>query len=122
MNTDDSFRHYFLNTTNQTQLSAYLSQTADHILAPFPVGLSSDVGLFVANAAFAGDGEFEAGFSRTEYHGCVVWSWQVLMMGVGVGRQLGRCIGDETLTPGMFTFPSLLNLFPYRANFSFFSF
>ena len=91
MNTDDCFRHFFLDTTNQTQLTAYISQTADHILQPFPVGLASEVGLFVANPAYAGNAGFAAGFSKTDYHGTVVWSWQLAMMGAGLARQLGRC-------------------------------
>jgi hypothetical protein len=95
MNTDDCFRHFFLNTTNQTQLTAYISQTADHILQPFPVGLSTDAGLFVANPAYAGDAGFEQGFSKTDYHGTVVWSWQLAMMGAGLARQLGRCAKDD---------------------------
>ena len=99
MNTDDCFRHFFLNTTNQAQLSAFLSQTADHILNPFPVGLSSDVGLFVANPAYADNASFAGNFTRGDYHGTVVWGWQLAMMGAGLGRQLGRCSGDNT--PGM---------------------
>ncbi|KAF1843180.1 uncharacterized protein K460DRAFT_418295 [Cucurbitaria berberidis CBS 394.84] len=95
MNTDDCFRHFFLNTTNQTQLSAYLGQTADHILKPFPVGLSSDVGLFVANPAYSGNTSFATGFSHGDYHGTVVWSWQLAMMGAGLSRQLGRCTSDD---------------------------
>ncbi|KAH7371704.1 hypothetical protein BKA66DRAFT_551495 [Pyrenochaeta sp. MPI-SDFR-AT-0127] len=95
MNTDDCFRHFFLNTTNNTQLSAYLSQTADHILKPFPVGLSSEVGLFVANPAYSGNAGFAAGFSQDDYHGTVVWSWQLAMMGAGLSRQLGRCGSND---------------------------
>lgn len=95
MNTDDCFRHFFLNTTNQAQLSAFISQTADHILNPFPVGLASDVGLFVANPAYSGDAAFAANFSRGDYHGTVVWGWQLAMMGAGLGRQLGRCSGSS---------------------------
>jgi hypothetical protein len=55
MNTDDCFRLFLTNTTNQTQLSSFLSQTADHILLPFPVGLSTPVGLVVANPAYGED-------------------------------------------------------------------
>jgi hypothetical protein len=91
MNTDDSFRHFFLNTTNQTQLSAFLEQTADHILSPFPVGLATDVGLVVANPAYANDAAYANGFSQRDYHGTVVWSFQLAMMGAGLGKQLGRC-------------------------------
>jgi len=91
MNTDDAFRHFFLNTTNQTQLSSFLDQTADHILRPFPAGLATDVGLLVANPAFATDAGFRGGFGKREYHGTVVWSWQLAMMGAGLGRQIARC-------------------------------
>ncbi|KAH5493399.1 hypothetical protein HBI52_209230 [Parastagonospora nodorum] len=91
MNTDDCFRHFFLNATNQTQLSAFLDQSADHILQPFPVGLSTGVGLVVANPAYANDANFENGFSAREYHGTVVWSFQLAMMAAGLGKQLGRC-------------------------------
>jgi hypothetical protein len=55
MNTDDCFRLFLMNTTNQTQLSSFLSQTADHILQPFPVGLSTSAGLVVANPAYGPD-------------------------------------------------------------------
>ena len=96
MNTDDCFRHFFLNTTNQTQLSAYLDQTADHILKPFPVGLASDVGLFVANPAYSGDNGLSGSLSSDDYHGTVVWSWQLAMMGAGLSRQLGRCSSNDT--------------------------
>ncbi|KAF2794194.1 hypothetical protein K505DRAFT_361297 [Melanomma pulvis-pyrius CBS 109.77] len=94
MNTDDCFRHFLLETSNQTQLSSFLSQTADNILQPFPVGLSSSVGLFVANPAYGGDPSYAQGFTRTDYHGTVVWSWQLAMMGAGLARQLRRCEAD----------------------------
>lgn len=94
MNTDDCFRHFLLNTTNQAQLSAFLSQTADHILKPFPVGLATDVGLLVANPAYSGNEAFGGEFGRGAYHGTVVWGWQLAMMGAGLGRQLQRCGGE----------------------------
>lgn len=95
MNTDDCFRHFLLNTTNQEQLSRFLSQTADHILRPFPAGLTSDVGLFVANPAYGGEPVYSANFTSSAYHGTVVWSWQLSMMAAGLERQLGRCEGDS---------------------------
>jgi hypothetical protein len=91
MNTDDCFRHFLLNTTNQAQLSSFISQTADHILAPYPVGLTTDVGLLVANPAYGGEPVYSANFSNAAYHGTVVWSWQLSMMAKGLERQLGRC-------------------------------
>ncbi|AEO67894.1 uncharacterized protein THITE_2049447 [Thermothielavioides terrestris NRRL 8126] len=90
MHTDDSFRHFLLNTTDQAQLSAFLSQTADHILAPFPAGLATSVGLVVANPAYYGADPAAALWTTSDYHGTVVWSWPQAMMAAGLGRQLGR--------------------------------
>ena len=98
MNTDDCFRLFLLNATNQIQLSAFLAQTADHILQPFPVGLSTDIGLLVANPAYGGDAVYSANWTNSAYHGTVVWSWPLAMMAAGLERQLGRC-ADSSDTP-----------------------
>jgi hypothetical protein len=94
MNTDDCFRHFLLNTTNQTQLSNFLSLTADHILQPFPVGLSTPVGLLIANPAYGGDPVYTANWTNNAYQGTVVWSWQMAMMAAGLERQFYRCGSD----------------------------
>ena len=74
MNTDDCFRHFLVNSTNQTQLTAFINQTANNILQPFPVGLSNNrVGLLVANPAYGGDPVYAANFTNSAYHGTVVW-------------------------------------------------
>lgn len=91
MNTDDCFRLYLLNSTNQAQLSAFLSQTAHNILRPFPIGLSTSVGLLVANPAYARGSVNINDFKTNSYHGLVVWSWQLSMMAAGLERQLDRC-------------------------------
>jgi hypothetical protein len=96
MNTDDCFRLFLLNTTSDSQLSSFLSQTADHILNPFPVGLRTELGLVVANPAYGGDPVYAANWTRADYHGTVVWSWQLSMMAKGLERQIGRC-QDEKL-------------------------
>ncbi|KAK3081054.1 hypothetical protein LTS18_010704, partial [Coniosporium uncinatum] len=108
MNSDDCFRLFFLNTTDQAQLSAFLDQAAEHILQPFPVGLSTDVGLLVANPAFGGDGEEEEevyarNWTRAAYHGTVVWGWPMVMMGEGLRRQLRRCDGEPSITTNSIT-------------------
>ncbi|OIW28633.1 hypothetical protein CONLIGDRAFT_598229 [Coniochaeta ligniaria NRRL 30616] len=99
MNTDDCFRLFLLNSTSSddAQLSAFLSQTADHILAPFPVGLRTEVGLVVANPAYGGDAVYAQNWTRADYHGTVVWSWQLAMMAKGLERQIARCQGGEKL-------------------------
>jgi hypothetical protein len=91
MNTDDCFRHFLLNTTNDQQLAAFLDQTASNVLAPFPVGLSTGVGLVVANPAYGGSPVYASNWTTDAYHGTVVWSWQLAMMAAGLERQLGRC-------------------------------
>lgn len=96
MNTDDCFRHFLLNTTNQTQLTSFLSQTASHILSPYPVGLSTDIGLLVANPAYGDNKVYSANFTNAAYHGTVVWSWQLAMMAAGLERQLARCEDNKS--------------------------
>ncbi|WCL55264.1 hypothetical protein [Gimibacter soli] len=56
---------------------------------PFPAGLLSPVGMFVANAAFADDATRPL-FGPGHYHGAVVWSWQQAMWAVGLRRQIER--------------------------------
>jgi glycogen debranching enzyme len=109
LNTDDCFRHFLLNTTDQRQLSSFLDQTAEHILQPFPVGLSTDVGLFVANPAYGENSAYVSDFKNTDYHGTVVWGWQLAMMAAGLGRQLGRCGGSDRpgKTPHVYSYPSI---------------
>ncbi|CAJ2509159.1 Uu.00g141850.m01.CDS01 [Anthostomella pinea] len=95
MNTDDCFRLFLLDPKNQIQLTAYISQVADNILHPFPIGLSTSVGLLVANPAYAGTSADIDDFSSISYHGTVVWSWQMAMMAAGLERQLGRCNNEQ---------------------------
>jgi len=96
MNTDDCFRLFLVNTTNDEQLSSFLRQTASNILAPFPVGLSTPLGIVVANPAYAADDKSARVLTTGAYHGTVIWSWQLAMMAAGLERQLDRC-GREQL-------------------------
>ncbi|EKG17217.1 glycogen debranching enzyme [Macrophomina phaseolina MS6] len=91
MNTDDCFRLFLVNSTNQTQLTLFLDQSADNILRPFPIGLSTSIGVLVANPAYGGDPVYAANFTNNAYHGTVVWSWQLAMLAAGLERQLDRC-------------------------------
>ncbi|KAL7619676.1 hypothetical protein AAE478_010217 [Parahypoxylon ruwenzoriense] len=97
MNTDDCFRLFLLNSTDQIQFSTFLSQAVDNILRPFPLGLSTPVGLVVANPAYGEESVDVGSFSKSAYHGTVVWSWQLAMMAAGLERQLKRC-GHEQLS------------------------
>ncbi|KAJ6005592.1 hypothetical protein N7451_003536 [Penicillium sp. IBT 35674x] len=91
MHTDDCFRHYLLNTTDNTQLSKSLNATATNIRRTFPAGLMTDVGMLIANPAFGGDPVYASNWTTGAYHGTVVWSWQLAMMAKGLELQMGRC-------------------------------
>ncbi|KAI2670247.1 hypothetical protein CBS147355_9441 [Penicillium roqueforti] len=91
MNTDDCFRHFLLNTTNNAQLTPFLNQTANNIRRTFPAGLMTDAGMIVANPAFGGDPVYAKNWTTGAYHGTVIWSWQLAMMAKGLEMQLERC-------------------------------
>ncbi|CZR70010.1 uncharacterized protein PAC_19911 [Phialocephala subalpina] len=95
MNTDTCFRHFLLNTTNQIQLTSFLNSTANSIRLRFPAGLMTDVGVLVANPAYGGDPVYAANWTTGDYHGTVVWSWQLAMMAKALELQLGRCNSSE---------------------------
>jgi hypothetical protein len=69
---------------------AALEAAARRILRPFPAGLSTPVGVVVANPAFAADEATRARFTAGHYHGTVIWSWQQAMLAAGLDRQLAR--------------------------------
>jgi len=102
MNTDDCFRHFLLNTTNQTQLTSFINQTANNIRRTFPAGLLTEVGLLVANPAYGlgpdvgGEDVYVANWTTSAYHGTVVWSWPMAMMARGLELQLARCNDTNT--------------------------
>lgn len=91
MNTDDCFRHFLLNTTNQAQLTSFLNSSANNVRRRFPAGLLTDVGLVVANPAYGKEEVYRTNFTTSAYHGTVVWSWQLAMMARGLELQLSRC-------------------------------
>lgn len=59
------------------------------LMRPFPAGLMTDVGLLVANPAYA-PASVQDLFPRSAYHGTVVWSWQQALFAAGLKRQLSR--------------------------------
>lgn len=59
------------------------------IARPFPAGLMTDVGLLVANPAYAAR-EVQDRFGASAYHGTVVWSWHQAVLAAGLDRQLAR--------------------------------
>ena len=91
MNTDDCFRLFLVNSTNQSQLTSLLNQSANNVMRTFPAGLSTPIGLLVANPAYGEDPVYAANWSTSAYHGTVVWSWQQAMMARGFELQLDRC-------------------------------
>lgn len=84
MHSDIGFALLFLNPTPTA-----LDQMLETTFRPFPTGLVTDVGVVVANAAFAPP-DIRALFSNRAYHGAVIWSWQQAMLAAGLDRQLAR--------------------------------
>ncbi|KAJ6089244.1 hypothetical protein N7467_004460 [Penicillium canescens] len=72
MNTDDCFRHFLLNTTNDAQLTQFLNQSATNISRTFLAGLMTDAGMVVANPAFGDDPVYARNFTTGAYHGTVI--------------------------------------------------
>jgi hypothetical protein len=68
---------------------AELERCLGAILRPFPAGLVTDVGVVVANPLLATPAQRKE-FTRTAYHGTVVWSWQQALLAAGLERQLAR--------------------------------
>lgn len=68
---------------------AALERSLTAMMRPFPAGLMTDIGLFVANPAFADDRTRDA-LSRKAYHGTVVWAWQQAVLIAGLERQMAR--------------------------------
>ncbi|MDQ7824516.1 MAG: hypothetical protein RDV48_17065 [Candidatus Eremiobacteraeota bacterium] len=57
---------------------------------PYPVGLRSEAGIFVANPAYSPDKAHWVTLGRKAYHGTVVWSWQLSMLEMGLSVQIER--------------------------------
>ena len=91
MNSDDCFRHFLLNSTNQTQLTAFINQIASNVRRTFPAGLHTGVGMLVANPAFGEGPVYTANWTTSAYHGTGFWSWQLAMMAKGLELQLAQC-------------------------------
>lgn len=96
MNTDDCFRHFLVNDTNDAQLTPYLNNSATNIQRTFPAGLMTDASMVVANPAFGGDPVYARNWTTGAYHGTVIWSWQLAMMAKGLELQMARCDGTAT--------------------------
>ena len=90
LNSDVGFDLLFARPSPET-----LSQIVDTVMRPFPAGLMTDVGPVVADAAFA-DPAIRHDFSKSAYHGSVIWAWQEAVLIAGLDRQLGR---DDLLGP-----------------------
>jgi hypothetical protein len=73
----------------QNPPAAQVEQLVAAMLRPFPAGLLTDAGLFVANPVFA-DRTRQQQFGRSAYHGTVVWSWQQALLAAGLEHQLAR--------------------------------
>ncbi len=93
LNSDEGFALLFLDLAPERA-----AQVVETLMRPFPGGLMTDVGLLVANPAYARD-TLEPEFGRNRYHGTVIWSWQQAVLAAGIARQLE----SNRLTPSACT-------------------
>ncbi|HEV2595012.1 MAG TPA: hypothetical protein VGU01_07420 [Sphingomicrobium sp.] len=91
MNSDLGFELLFGNPDDTDAMA----RDVHDLLRPFPAGLMTDVGMVVADAAYA-PSSLQPSFNRNAYHGSVVWSWQQALFAAGLQRQLAR--NDLTAT------------------------
>ncbi len=84
MNSDGGFALLF-GSPPEDELRRIVGDTT----RPFPAGLITDVGMLIANPAYA-DPALWPKFTSSAYHGTVVWSWQQAMWVAGLDRQLAR--------------------------------
>ncbi len=84
LNSDEAFALLFLDLSPDEA-----GRIARTLSRPFPAGLLTEVGLLVANPAYA-PAALQPAFGRDRYHGTVVWSWQQALYRAGIERQLAR--------------------------------
>ncbi len=84
LNSDEGFQLLFGKPD-----AAVLDRNVGNLMRPFPAGLMTDVGMLVANPAYA-DHDVWSRFGNNAYHGTVVWAWQQAIMAAGLKRQLAR--------------------------------
>ncbi|HIE1371855.1 TPA: hypothetical protein ACXJF7_006553, partial [Burkholderia sola] len=84
MNSDGGFALLF-GTPPDDQLQRIVTD----VTRPFPTGLVTDVGMLIANPAYANPSLWPK-FTSSAYHGTVIWSWQQAMWVAGLDRQLAR--------------------------------
>ncbi|HDR9807270.1 TPA: hypothetical protein QDC55_005627 [Burkholderia cenocepacia] len=84
MNSDGGFALLF-GTPPDDQLQRIVSD----VTRPFPTGLVTDVGMLIANPAYASSSLWPK-FTSSAYHGTVIWSWQQAMWVAGLDHQLAR--------------------------------
>jgi hypothetical protein len=84
MNSDGGFALLF-----GTPPDAELQRIVADVTRPFPTGLVTDVGMLIANPAYASTALWPK-FTSSAYHGTVIWSWQQAMWVAGLDRQLAR--------------------------------
>ncbi len=91
LNSDGGFALLFADPAPQR-----LSEIVTAMMRPFPAGLYTDIGVVVADPAYA-SADLQSRLNPNAYHGSVVWSWQQAVFAAGLERQLQR----KDLSPGV---------------------
>jgi hypothetical protein len=74
----------------QNKSEEYMKCVADALL-PFPLGLTTPIGMVIANPALSSDQSLYSMFSNSQYHGSTIWGWQIAAMANGLAKQLASC-------------------------------
>ena len=91
-------------------VSATIIQATIEAMQPYPrgkyisillrIGLLTNVGMVVANAAYDTNVTNIQTFNNLQYHGAVSWSWQQGLMAEGIAKQLSLCgVNTTYLSP-----------------------
>ncbi|KAK0524727.1 hypothetical protein OC835_005840 [Tilletia horrida] len=78
----------------QQNISRTTMEAATDLLAPFPAGLATNVGLLCANPAYDANRTDIETFSRMAYHGTVVWQFNAAIFALGLARVKAVCAGE----------------------------
>ncbi|KAK0554276.1 hypothetical protein OC846_002159 [Tilletia horrida] len=77
----------------QRNISNETINAAADLLAPFPLGLATNVGLVCANPAIDSNTTHVESLSRSAYHGTVIWAFNAAMYALGFARVKAVCDG-----------------------------
>ncbi|SJX60258.1 uncharacterized protein SRS1_11572 [Sporisorium reilianum f. sp. reilianum] len=93
LNSDLSFNLLYSRKPSRDLIQAVITA-----LQPYPRGLLTNVGMFVANPAYDANTTKTTELDRTAYHGTVSWGFQTNFMASGLDRVISSCDASANRT------------------------